>query len=117
MERNGCFASDPCCRRLLLTYAVRHGELDGKVYHGIEAVLSDTDGRTWQWSTRFYLFRWHMHESMHSCQSVQLEDGRILTVFFYHYDAPNHGPFPRADPPALNVAMCETITWSADDAL
>eukprot|EP01046_Picozoa_sp_COSAG06_P071205 COSAG06_NODE_20265_length_802_cov_1.082504_1_plen_48_part_10 len=48
MERNGCFASDPCCRRLLLTYAVRHGELDGKVYHGIEAVLSDTDGRTWQ---------------------------------------------------------------------
>jgi len=84
--------------RLLLTYAVRHGELDGMVYHGVEAVLSDTGGRTWQWSDRFYLFRWHMHESMHSVQSVQLADGRVFTIFFYHYDAPNHHPFSRADP-------------------
>ena len=42
---------------ILLTYAARMGELEGKMYHGIEAVLSRDNGRTWDWDNRFILFR------------------------------------------------------------
>ena len=73
--------------RLLLTYAARRGELDGQMYHGIEAVVSRDHGRTWDWDKRFILFRWAMHQSMHSPCSLQLADGRILTLFLYHYGA------------------------------
>ena len=52
--------------RLLLTYAARMGELDGRIYHGIEAVVSRDHGRTWDWDSRFILFRWAMHQTMHS---------------------------------------------------
>ncbi|MCH2126139.1 MAG: glycoside hydrolase [Pirellulaceae bacterium] len=73
--------------RLLMTYAARMGELENKIYHGIEAVISRDDGKTWDWSRRFTLFRWAMHQSMHSPCSLQLKDGRILTLFLYHYGA------------------------------
>ena len=73
--------------RLLLTYAARMGELDGMIYHGIEAVISGDHGKTWDWDKRFILFRWAMHQSMHSPCSLQLADGRILTLFLYHYGA------------------------------
>ena len=114
--------------RILLTYAVRHGELDGRVYQGIEAVLSEDNGRSWEWASRFYLFRWHMHGSMHSPQSVQLSDGRIMTVFLYHYDAPNHGGGPRLDVDAVSclrqlnitsaiICMCRFISMHAQRCL
>ena len=70
---------------LLLTYAARMGEVDGEIYHGIEAVLSRDHGKTWDWHNRFILFRWAMHESMAWPVSMELADGRILTVFLYHY--------------------------------
>ena len=73
---------------LLMTYAVRMGELEGEMYHGVEAVLSRDCGRTWDWDRRFVLYRWAMHQSVHSPVSVELADGRILTIFLYHYDAP-----------------------------
>jgi len=73
--------------RILMTYAARMGELEGKVYHGIEAVISRDHGRTWDWDKRFTLFRWAMHQTMHSPCSLELADGRILTVFLYHYGA------------------------------
>ena len=73
--------------RLLLTYAARMGELDRRIYHGIEAVVSRDHGKTWDWDRRFILFRWAMHQSMHSPCSLQLTDGRILTLFLYHYGA------------------------------
>ena len=72
---------------MLLTYAARMGELDGQMYHGIEAVVSRDHGRTWDWDKRFILFRWAMHQSMHSPCSLQLADGRILPLFLYHYGA------------------------------
>ena len=71
---------------ILLTYAARIGELDGQIYRGIEAVLSHDNGKSWDWANRYYLFRWPMHQGMHSPQSVVLSDGRIMTVFLYHYD-------------------------------
>jgi len=43
---------------ILLTYAIRMGELDGKIYHGIEAVFSHDNGVTWDWVHRYILFRW-----------------------------------------------------------
>lgn len=68
--------------RIVLTYAARIGELDGMNYHGIEAVVSSDNGMTWDWEHRFILFRW-TDQCTHSPQSVQLSDGRILTVFLH----------------------------------
>tara|TARA_B100000686_G_C16729723_1_gene939917 strand:+ start:220 stop:1500 length:1281 start_codon:yes stop_codon:yes gene_type:complete len=73
--------------RILMTYAARMGELEGKIYHGIEAVISNDHGKTWEWENKFTLFRWAMHQTMHSPCSIELKDGRILTVFLYHYGA------------------------------
>ena len=72
---------------ILMTYAARMGELDGQIYHGIEAVLSRDHGKTWDWDHRFILFRWAMHQSTHTPVSIELPDGRILTLFLYHYNA------------------------------
>ena len=96
---------------ILLTYAARMGELDGMVYHGIEAVISRDHGKTWNWAQRYYLYRWSIHASMHSPQSVLLSDGRILTVFLYHYDAPWGKRILSA---ALNIGMIDAIYWSVD---
>ncbi len=93
---------------ILLTYAVRSGELDGQAYHGIEAVLSHDNGKTWDWPNRYYLFRWDMMVSMHSPQSVRLGNGRILTVFLYHYNA-SWGK--RILPAAQNIGIVDAIIW------
>ena len=95
---------------ILMTYAARIGELDGKTYHGIEAVLSHDHGKTWDWANRYYLFRWNMQSAMHSPQSVVLSDGRVMTVFLYHYDS-SYGK--RYLPEALNIGMVDAIFWEA----
>ena len=93
---------------LLLTYAARMGEVDGEIYHGIEAVLSRDHGKTWDWHNRFILFRWAMHQSMHSPVSVELADGRILTIFLFHYDAPwDQGSFN-----AAVLGISAVVIWS-----
>ncbi len=93
---------------LLMTYAARMGELDGEIYHGIEAVLSCDHGKTWDWDSRFIVFRWAMHQSMHSPVSVELADGRILTSFLFHYDAPwNKGSFN-----AAVLGISAVVIWS-----
>ena len=93
---------------ILMTYAARMGELDGEMYHGIEAVLSRDCGQTWDWDNRFILFRWAMHQGMHSPVSVELSDGRILTVFLFHYDAPwNNGSFS-----SKVLGMTAAVYWS-----
>jgi hypothetical protein len=98
--------------RLLLTYAARMGELEGHMYHGIEAVVSRDHGKTWDWDKRFTLFRWAMHQSMHSPCSVELADGRILTVFLYHYHAPwNKGVLGAKGYP---LGITSVVTWSPD---
>ena len=68
--------------RILMTYAARIGELEGRTYHGIEAVMSHDFGRTWDWEHRYILFR-GTDGCMHSPQSVLLSDGRILTVLMH----------------------------------
>jgi len=95
---------------ILLTYAVRMGELDGEIYHGIEAVLSRDHGKTWDWDRRFILFRWAMHQSMHSPQSIELADGRIMTLFGYHYDAKwNDGTLNAAGYP---MGITSVVIWT-----
>ena len=69
--------------RVLMTYAVRLGELDGRNYHGHDAVLSHDNGRTWDWTRRFILFRGGADYSQHSPRSVMLDDGSVLTVFMH----------------------------------
>ena len=66
--------------RILMTYAARIGELDGRTYHGVEAVFSHDNGASWDWKHRYILFRWN-NQVTHSPQSVWLSDGRILTIF------------------------------------
>ena len=73
--------------RILMTYAARIGELDGRTYHGIEAVMSHDHGATWDWERRYILFRWSSGY-MHGPQSALLSDGRVLTSFMYHTDFP-----------------------------
>ena len=68
--------------RILMTYAVRIGELDGRSYNGHEAVFSHDNGRTWDWEHRYILFR-GTHGSQHSPQSVLLSNGRVLTVVMH----------------------------------
>lgn len=68
--------------RILMTYAARLGELDGRLYHGHEAVFSHDNGKTWDWSGRYILFR-GTDGAMHSPQSVRLSDGRLLTVVMH----------------------------------
>jgi hypothetical protein len=70
--------------RILLTYAARIGELEKRTYHGVEAVVSRDNGKTWDWEHRFILFRWP-DECTHSPQSAVLSDGRILTVFLHGF--------------------------------
>lgn len=68
--------------RILMTYAARIGELDGRTYHGHEAVFSHDNGRSWDWERRYILFRGTDH-AQHSPQSVLLSDGRVLTVVMH----------------------------------
>lgn len=68
--------------RILMTYAARIGELDGRLYHGHEAVFSHDHGRTWDWARRFILFR-GTDGAMHSPQSVLMDDGRVVTVVMH----------------------------------
>ena len=69
--------------RVLMTFAARIGELEGRTYHGIEAVLSADGGETWDWQRRYVLFR-AFDGTTHSPQSVRLRDGRMLTVLMHH---------------------------------
>jgi len=82
--------------RILLTYAARIGEIDGLPYHGIEAVISRDNGKTWDWPRRYVLFRWMKNQTMHSPSSVLLPDGSILTTFqhdsTYSWDDGSVGP-------------------------
>lgn len=82
--------------RLLMTYAARIGELEGLPYHGIEAVLSRDNGKTWDWNHRYILFRELSDQIMHSPGSVMLSDGSILTTFLhtkgYSWDDGTVGP-------------------------
>ena len=98
--------------RLLLTYAVRMGELEGRMYHGIEAVVSHDHGRTWDWDKRFTLFRWAMHQTMHSPCSLQLRDGRILTLFLYHYGA--RWGKDGVGGTGRTLGITSAVIWSAD---
>lgn len=68
--------------RILMTYASRIGELDGMNYHGIEAVISDDNGLTWDWQGRYILFR-SDGPGTHSPESVELSDGRIFTILMH----------------------------------
>ncbi len=96
---------------ILLTYAARIGELDGHTYHGIEAMLSHDNGKTWDWENKFILFRWPNCEAMHSPISAQLSDGRILTVFMHPADAGrywNDGPGP------TGIGHTSVVIWSPE---
>ena len=68
--------------RILMTYAARVGEIDGRLYNGHEAVFSHDNGRTWDWERRYVIFR-GTSGSQHSPQSVLLADGRVLTVVMH----------------------------------
>ena len=91
--------------RILMTYAARVGELDGRVYHGVEAVLSHDNGQTWDWQHRYIVYRGR-NVPMHSPQSVLLSDGRVLTVFMEHVD------FSHKVAPKMRICYTSAVIWS-----
>ncbi len=96
--------------RILMTYASRIGELNGRTYHGIEAVMSHDHGKTWDWAHRYILFRWSSGY-IHGPQSVLLSDGRVLTSFMYHTDF----PWANGDPdqgPIRFMGHASVVIWS-----
>jgi len=95
---------------ILMTYAARIGEVNGQTYHGIEAMLSHDNGQTWDWQNRFILFRDVANESMHSPISVQLSDGRILTVFMYH----DPSRFWNDGPGIIALGHVSAVIWSPE---
>ena len=103
--------------RILLTYVVRIGELDGLTYHGVEAVVSNDHGVTWDWERRYILCRWP-HPSTHSPQSVCLSDGRILTVFMHdtRYSWTDLDGHPYRDKLTLgHLAHVSVVIWRLRD--
>ena len=91
--------------RILMTYAARVGEVDGKVYHGIEAVFSYDNGQTWDWQHRYILYRGR-DQYMHSPQSVLLSDGRVLTVLMEHIN------FTHKVAPITRISNTSVVIWS-----
>lgn len=65
---------------ILMTYAVRVGQLDSYPQHGVEAVLSHDNGKSWDWEHRFIIAR-RPSSTIHSPHSVLMSDGNILTVY------------------------------------
>lgn len=87
---------------ILMTYAVRKGgclgasdnfsdSIDGYPYYGIEAVISNDDGKTWDVNSRYVLSRWkgniplseqrYFFRSSQSTSTIQLSDGTLLTSY------------------------------------
>ena len=95
---------------IMMTYASRMGDIDGEMFHGVEAVLSHDNGQTWDWDNRFILFRWAMHESMAWPVSMELADGRILTLYTYHYH-PSWGE-GALGAPGYPMGITSAVIWS-----
>jgi len=93
---------------ILMTYAARIGEVNGQTYHGVEAMLSHDNGKSWDWQNRFILFRNVADEGMHSPISVQLSDGRILTVFMHH----DPMRFYNDGPGITGIGHVSAVIWS-----
>lgn len=66
--------------RLVMTHAARIGELDKRIYGGVEAVVSYDNGRTWDWDGRYILFRCPQGFKIFNPRTVMLSDGRLITV-------------------------------------
>ena len=66
--------------RLIMTHAARIGELDKRIYGGVEAVVSDDNGRTWDWDGRYILFRCPQANKLFNPRTVRLQDGRMMTA-------------------------------------
>ena len=78
--------------RILMTYAVRLGypnNAEGFPVVGVEAVVSDDNGQTWDMEHRYVLAKWESNLrgedswycSVQSSSTVLLPDGTILTAF------------------------------------
>ncbi len=94
---------------ILMTYAARIGELDGRTYHGVEAVLSHDNGKTWDWANKFILMRWLPSEIIHSPISAQLSDGRIITLA-QHDDGSYWG---EKSPGPKYIGHVSAVVWSS----
>jgi len=66
--------------RLVMTHAARIGELDKRIYGGVEAAVSYDNGRTWDWDGRYILFRCPQGHKLFNPRTVQLQSGRMMTV-------------------------------------
>jgi hypothetical protein len=99
--------------RILLTYVARIGQLEGRTYHGLEAVLSHDNGVTWDWEHRYIIFR-TSDNCPHSPQSVLLSDGRILTIFMDHTRSSwtDHPKGDRTSKIFHGVSRVSVVIWS-----
>jgi len=84
--------------RLVMTHAARIGELDKRIYGGVEAVVSYDNGRTWDWDGRYILFRCPQAYKLFNPRTVLLRDGRLMTAI-YNYTSYTWSDLKKEDVP------------------
>ena len=66
--------------RILCSYGYRREPF------GVRAVLSEDDGETWDMDNEIVIREDGLHRDLGYAASVQLNDDRILTVYYFHTD-------------------------------
>ena len=84
--------------RLVMTHAARIGELDRRIYGGVEAVVSHDNGRTWDWDGRYILFRCPQGFKLFNPRTVMLNSGRMMTAI-YNYTSYTWSDLKKEDVP------------------
>lgn len=110
------------CGRLVMTYVVRKGYIDtpeGFPQFGIEAIVSDDNGRTWDLDHRYVLHQWHgdrtdenkWRTSSQATSTVLLPDGSLLTAFGTGYRSKES-----AEPNKPGPRDAGLVQWRLSDA-
>ena len=81
-----------------MTHAARIGELDRRIYGGVEAVVSYDNGRTWDWDGRYILFRCPQGFKLFNPRTVMLNSGRMMTAI-YNYTSYTWSDLKKEDVP------------------
>ena len=111
--------------RILMTYVVRLGypnTADEFPEVGVEAVISDDNGQTWDMAHRYVLAKWEGNLrgedswfcSVQSTSTVLLPDGTILTAFGTGFTNALDAPWANMDDPCWCKMDVAVVRWRLD---